>query len=238
MACLFTQDEPRVTGTVSQRWNFSLLLDVFIRLGMRNLRQTILAVLAISSLALPLSACSQESTSSLLGYVPPSQLSSSGVSVTEQPGGKAFELKAQEGEVLIVYFGYTNCPDVCPTTLVAIKNAKKKIGALAERVDLAMITVDPQRDTANILPRYLSSFTDRFHALIPANDAELRSAENAFGATSSVTTVDGKIEVVHGGTAYLVDDTGMVVVQWPFGLDSNSMANDLTILLNERTQTK
>jgi protein SCO1/2 len=121
---------------------------------------------------------------------------------------------------------------------VAIKNAKKKIGVLSDRVDLAMITVDPQRDTANILPRYLSSFTDRYHALIPANEAELRSAEKAFGATSSVTTVDGKIEVVHGGTAYLVDDTGTVLVQWPFGLDAQSMANDLTVLLNERTNKK
>jgi protein SCO1/2 len=205
---------------------------------MRNLRKLILAILTITGLALPLSGCSQESTSTLLGYVPPSQLSSSGVSVTEQPSGNQFELKAKPQEVLIVYFGYTNCPDVCPTTLVAIKNAKKKIGVLSDRVDLAMITVDPQRDTANILPRYLSSFTDRYHALIPANEAELRSAEKAFGATSSVTTVDGKIEVVHGGTAYLVDDTGTVLVQWPFGLDAQSMANDLTVLLNERTNKK
>jgi protein SCO1/2 len=205
---------------------------------MKKVSHVIVAVLALTGFMLPLAACGSEAGSELLGYISPSPMSSAGISVTEQPGGTAFELKAQPNELLIVYFGYTNCPDVCPTTLVAIKNAKKKIGALAERVDLAMITVDPQRDTANILPRYLSSFTDRFHALIPANDAELRSAENAFGATSSVTTVDGKIEVVHGGTAYLVDDTGMVVVQWPFGIDSNSMANDLTTLLNERTQTK
>jgi protein SCO1/2 len=205
---------------------------------MKKVSHVIVAVLALTGFMLPLAACGSEAGSELLGYISPSPMGSAGISVTEQPGGTAFELKAQPNELLIVYFGYTNCPDVCPTTLVAIKNAKKKIGALAERVDLAMITVDPQRDTANILPRYLSSFTDRFHALIPANDAELRSAENAFGATSSVTTVDGKIEVVHGGTAYLVDDTGMVVVQWPFGIDSNSMANDLTTLLNERTQTK
>jgi protein SCO1/2 len=205
---------------------------------MKKVSHVIVAVTALTGFMLPLAACGSEAGSELLGYISPSPMSSAGISVTEQPGGTAFELKAQQNELLIVYFGYTNCPDVCPTTLVAIKNAKKKIGALAERVDLAMITVDPQRDTANILPRYLSSFTDRFHALIPANDAELRSAENAFGATSSVTTLDGKIEVVHGGTAYLVDDTGMVVVQWPFGIDSNSMANDLTTLLNERTQTK
>jgi len=205
---------------------------------MKKVSHVIVAVTALTGFMLPLAACGSEAGSELLGYISPSPMSSAGISVTEQPGGTAFELKAQPNEVLIVYFGYTNCPDVCPTTMVAIKNAKKKIGDLADRVDIAMITVDPERDTSNILPRYLSSFTDRFHALIPANEAELRSAEKAFGATSSVTTVDGKIEVVHGGTAYLVDDTGMVVVQWPFGLDAQSMANDLTVLLNERTQTK
>jgi len=205
---------------------------------MKKVSHVIVAVTALTGFMLPLAACGSEAGSELLGYISPSPMSSAGISVTEQPGGTAFELKAQPNEVLIVYFGYTNCPDVCPTTMVAIKNAKKKIGVLSDRVDLAMITVDPQRDTANILPRYLSSFTERYHALIPANEAELRSAEKAFGATSSVTTVDGKIEVVHGGTAYLVDDTGTVLVQWPFGLDAQSMANDLTVLLNERTNKK
>jgi protein SCO1/2 len=138
------------------------------------------------------------------------------------------------GEVLIVYFGYTHCPDLCPTTMVAVKNAKKKIGELAAKVDLAMITVDPARDTDEILSRYLASFSDRYHALVPTSDAELRAVEELFQATSSVTNVDGEIQVVHGGTAYVVDSTGTVVVEWPFGLDSVSMAHDLTILLTER----
>lgn len=206
--------------------------------GSRKLRKLILPGLAIIGLALPLSACSQESENVLLGYVPASRMSTAGVKITEQPGGTPFELMAKPQEVLIVFFGYTNCPDVCPTTLVAIKNAKKKIGALADRVALAMITVDPQRDTANILPRYLSSFTNRYHALIPNDEAELRTAEKIFGTTSSVSTIQGKTEVVHSGTAYLVDHTGTVLVQWPFGLDSQSMANDLSVLLRERTNKK
>jgi protein SCO1/2 len=118
--------------------------------------------------------------------------------------------------------------------MVAIKNAKKKIGDLASKVDIAMITVDPARDTDEILSRYLASFSDRFHALVPTSDGELRAVEKLFQATSSVTTVDGEIQVVHGGTAYVVDSTGNVVVEWPFGLDSVSMAHDLKILLTER----
>ena len=201
---------------------------------MRKVLRPVVSIAAICVLITSLTSCGSDNAHTLLGYVPPSPMSSAGISVTEAPEGNPFELKAKPHEVLIVYFGYTHCPDVCPTTMVAIKNAKKKIGALADRVDLAMITVDPERDTADILPKYLTSFSSRFHALIPASDAELRTAENAFGATSSVTKVDGKVEVVHGGTAYIVDDHGTVIVQWPFGLDATSMSKDLTVLLNER----
>ena len=179
------------------------------------------------------SACGGDSASELRGYQAPRAKTSAGVVVTEAISNAPFELKAADGELLVVYFGYTHCPDICPTTLVAVKNANKKIGELAANVDLAMITVDPNRDTAQILPKYLSSFTDKFHALIPANQNELRTAEEAFDATSYVTEVDGEIEVVHGGTCYIVDSTGKVVDEWPFGMDAESMAHDLKILLQQ-----
>ena len=189
--------------------------------------------------ALSLSACGSDGGNTLFGYVPPSTKNSASVSVTEAGASAPFALKAQEGELLVVYFGYTHCPDVCPTTLVAIKNAKKKVGAaLAAKIDLAMVTVDPERDTADVLPRYLGSFMDRFHALIPASDTELRAAEKPFGATSSVTKgADGEVKVVHGGTAYIVDANGDVVDEWPFGIDAASMAHDIEILLNQGKAT-
>lgn len=183
---------------------------------------------------LSLSACASDDSTTLFGYVPPSTKNSASISVTEAGASTPFELRAAPDEMLIVYFGYTHCPDVCPTTLVAIKNAKKKVGAaLADRVDLAMVTVDPERDTAEVLPRYLSSFTDKFHALVPASESELRAAEKPFGATSSVTKTDGEVKVVHGGTAYIVDSKGDVVVEWPFGLDAASMAHDIQVLLDK-----
>jgi protein SCO1/2 len=185
-------------------------------------------------LCITATACGDDSSDGLRGYQAPSEKSSANISVTDATTGQPFELKASNGELLVVYFGYTHCPDICPTTLVAVKNAKKKIGALASRVDLAMITVDPARDTAAILPRYLSSFTDKFHALIPASKDELQKAEKAFDATSSVTEVNGQIEVTHSGSCYVVDSTGKVVDEWPFGMDAESMAHDLTILLNKR----
>ena len=174
------------------------------------------------------------SADTLDGYIPPSQKNVGSATVHEAGASTPMSFIPATGEVLIVYFGYTHCPDLCPTTMVAVKNAKKKIGELAAKVDLAMITVDPARDTDEILSRYLASFSDRYHPLVPTSDAELRAVEKLFQATSSVTNVDGEIQVVHGGTAYVVDSTGTVVVEWPFGLDSVSMAHDLTILLTER----
>lgn len=182
--------------------------------------------------------CSRTESRELLGYVPPSPVSVGEVSITEVGAESPFTFAAADGELLVVYFGYTNCPDLCPATMVAVRNAKRKLGDLAARVDLAMITVDPERDTPEVLPRYLASFSDRFHALVPASTEELRDAERAFQATSSVTKKDdGTIEVTHSTVTYVVDETGTVLVEWPFGTDAESMAHDLEILLSRKGQS-
>jgi protein SCO1/2 len=202
-----------------------------------NIWRSSLRLATATTISVALTACGSDSSNELRGYQAPSAKSSAGVSITDAVTGKPFELRADDGEVLVVYFGYTHCPDICPTTLVAVKNAKEKLGALGSRVDLAMITVDPERDTADVLPLYLSSFTNKFHALVPASTEELKAAEKVFDATSSVTKVDGKVEVIHGGNCYIVDSKGAVVDEWPFGMDAQSMAHDLRILLNERETT-
>ena len=180
------------------------------------------------------SACSSSSDQELFGYVPPSPKNVADAFITDSQTNEPFYFAAEPNELLIAYFGYTHCPDVCPTTLVTIKNAKKKIGDLAARVNLAMATVDPQRDTVEVLPRYLASLSDRFIALIPASFEELRTAEEFFQTSSSVTISGEKVEVIHSGTAYVVDERGEVLVEWPFGLDADSMAHDLTQLLTKK----
>ena len=192
----------------------------------------------ILGMSVLLAACGTSSTNNqeLFGYVPPKTKDVSQAFIADAATNTPFSFIAAPNELLIAYFGYTHCPDLCPTTLVNIKNAKKKMGELAARVDLAMITVDPNRDTKDVLPRYLASLSDRFHALIPSDDEELRRAEEFFHTSSSVTVTGDKVEVVHSGTAYVIDDKGMVVVEWPFGIDANSMAHDLTVLLNKKVK--
>ncbi|MFM7872937.1 MAG: SCO family protein [Actinomycetota bacterium] len=144
----------------------------------------------------------------------------------------SFEFRAEPGRLLVVYFGYTNCPDLCPTTLALVRAAKRELGDDGDRIDLAMVTVDANRDTPEVMNGFLASFTDAFHALVPADESELRAAEEAFLASSSILTdASGEIEVGHSATAYVVDSTGTVLVEWPFGIDKNVMIDDLRILL-------
>ena len=92
----------------------------------------------------------------------------SGVTLPEVSPGQPdqpFELVARPGHLLFVYFGYTHCPDLCPTTMADLRKGLKQLGPDAERVDVAFVTVDPERDTADVLPTYLSSFVDGARAL-------------------------------------------------------------------------
>lgn len=146
-------------------------------------------------------------------------------------GDKDYTFKATDGRLLIVYFGYTFCPDVCPTTLAEVKKAFKQLGSKADRVDVAMITIDPDRDTDAIITGYVQSFIPGAHALRTDDQDSLQATAKAFGASYSVTTAaDGTIEVSHSAAMYVVDTTGTVVLTWPFGIPADGIATDLEIL--------
>lgn len=148
-------------------------------------------------------------------------------------GGKDFPFKAADGRLLIVYFGYTFCPDVCPTTLAEVKKAFKQMGDDADRVDVAMTTIDPNRDTDEIITGYVQSFLPHAHALRTEDPAALQAAAAAFGAAYSVTAAaDGTIEVTHSAAMYVVDSTGTVVLTWPFGIPADGIATDLEIVFD------
>jgi protein SCO1 len=145
-----------------------------------------------------------------------------------------FDFRADPGEVLVVYFGYTSCPDVCPTSLAMFKNALTQLGDDGSRVRLAMATIDPARDTSEILTGYVQSFVSEAHALRTDDDQVLRAATDAFGVTFMVTSNDeGAVEVSHSGAMYVVDDTGKLLLTWPFGVTADDVAGDLEQILGE-----
>jgi protein SCO1/2 len=147
--------------------------------------------------------------------------------------GQPFAFRAAaEDRLLLVYFGYTSCPDVCPTTLSDIRAALNRLGARAGKVDLAMVTVDPDRDTPERLRAYVQSFVGSANALATTDADALKRAADAFGVRYQVTTApSGQVEVSHSAFLYAVDARGRVVVQWPFGVHAPQLATDIGILL-------
>jgi len=141
-------------------------------------------------------------------------------------------LAAADGRVLLVYFGFLSCPDVCPTTLADVRSALGRLDTDdAARIEFAFVTVDPDRDGPEELDAYLRHFTPRFHALRESGVA-LDVALDAFLASARVeVAADGTVEVAHTGVLYAVDDRGIVVVEWPFGTSAESIAADLALLL-------
>jgi protein SCO1/2 len=146
-------------------------------------------------------------------------------------GGEPFELRARTGGLLVVYFGYTNCPDVCPTTMSDVRTALRQLGDDADRVDVAMITIDPDRDTA-VLADYVGSFIEGGHALATDVDADLRAVAEPFGVSYLVeASPAGEVEVAHSPQLYVVDDTGRLVLTWQFGVPADDIAGDIEQLL-------
>ena len=146
--------------------------------------------------------------------------------------GSAFHLADKEGKVVLLYFGYTACPDVCPTTLSDLARMKERLGDDAEMIEVAMITVDPERDTAEYLDTYAKAFDPLFVGLTGEFD-ELEAIWQDYGvyrkkqeSTSSLGYL-----VDHTARVYVVDTHGNLRLTFPFGMAVEAMAEDLEYLL-------
>lgn len=194
----------------------------------------------VSVLLVTLAGCgddSGEGSPALEGMTRDDPISVADVAITEvAPGrpGQPFRFRADDGELLFVYFGYTSCPDVCPVTLTDLSRALDLLDPeLAADLSVAFVTVDPARDTAEVLVPYLGHFFDRVHALRTEDPTALSAVESAFGASSTITpNDDGTYEVSHTAISYVVDSGGDVVVEWPYDTSSSAMARDLQILFD------
>lgn len=150
--------------------------------------------------------------------------------------GTDVEFRAQPGGIEVVYFGFTNCPDVCPTTLsdyrAALNRLERDEPGVTDRIDTLVVTVDPKRDL-DVLPEYASTFVPDAVAAGTMDEDLLLAAAQPFGVSYDVRTLDdGTIEVDHSPFLYAVDDQGQLVLTWQFGASPTDMANDLDILLD------
>jgi len=148
------------------------------------------------------------------------------------PAGAPRTLADYRGKAVVVFFGYTQCPDVCPTTLAALAEAMKKLGAEADRVQVVFITVDPERDTPELLAKYVPSFDPRFVGLRGDADATARTAsEFKVIYQKQPGVAPGSYSMDHSAGAYIFDPQGRLRLYVGHSQTPEVFAHDLHELL-------
>ncbi len=147
--------------------------------------------------------------------------------------GSTFRLRDQRGRVVVLVFGYTFCPDVCPLTLSEMIQVRGRLDDRASRVRVVFVTVDPERDTVERLRAYVGAFDRSFLGL--TGDAEaLARVRRAYGVVAEKRTVAGTKAaylIDHSAVVYVVDPQGKLRLMFPFGTSIDVMAHDLGLLL-------
>lgn len=148
--------------------------------------------------------------------------------------GQPFQLSAQRDDLVLLYFGYTQCPDYCPTTLGAWKQVKQMLGDNADSVRFVLVSVDPERDTEPVLKSYVERFDPSFIGLRPTlEQVGSFSGEYGFGV-EVVQTAAGEHQhdpTRHGTYSYLVDQTGQLRLLFPYDTDPRRIADDIKAVL-------
>lgn len=147
--------------------------------------------------------------------------------LTDQ-NGQPYRLSDQRGKVVLIYFGYTHCPDVCPITLSDYKRIKAGLGKQAEQVQFVFITVDPERDTVAHLHTYLANFDPGFTGLT-GDRATLEPVWKAYGVyqQKQETGSAAGYLVDHTSRIYTIDPQGNWRINYPFGMETDKIVTDL-----------
>jgi len=135
-------------------------------------------------------------------------------------------------KILVVFFGYTSCPDVCPLTLSHLSQAFQELGEEGERIQLLLITVDPARDTPARLRQYLESFHPSFLGLT-GTEEDIREVADAFGAFFARNGEGDAYTVDHTARTFVIDAYGRISLTFPVTATPREMARDLALLLKE-----
>jgi protein SCO1/2 len=202
-------------------------------------KRLILKVAAGLTLGLALGACDQ------LGLGGAAKPAFKGVDLTGAKYASGFNLSDQDGrartlaefkgKAVVVFFGFTQCPDVCPTTLAELAEVKRSLGVEGDRVQGIFVTIDPERDTAPLLKAYLASFDPSFVAL-RGTPEQTKAVAKEFkvyfakvpGKTPESYTMD------HTAASFIFDTQGRVRVFTRYGSGAQALADDITLLLAEK----
>lgn len=147
--------------------------------------------------------------------------------------GKPFTFSSLKGKVVILAFGFTHCPDVCPTELLVYSDVIKQLGAQADDVAVVFVSVDPQRDTPDLIGRYVRQFHQKFIGLTATGSQDIESVKKQYRIVSAKTEVKSATayNIDHTSGAYIVDKNGKVVLFAPYGLNAEQIAGDVRSVL-------
>ena len=138
--------------------------------------------------------------------------------------GNPFTMSSQRGKVVLIYFGYTNCPDECPLTMAHLKLALDSIGDRAKNVQVLMVSTDPARDTENTLKKFMESFNPTFLGLTGSPE-ELQKIWRDYG----VTVLNGG--ETHSNFLYVIDPSGNIRETFVSDSAPDKIASDVSLLL-------
>lgn len=146
--------------------------------------------------------------------------------------GKPLRLARYRGKVVLLGFGFSSCPDVCPTTLAVLAQARRRIGPRAAEVQVVYVTVDPERDDAARLRHYLAAFDPTFIGGTGAA-RELAAVRRSYGVVATKKGSGRDYSVHHSSSVYLIDRNGLLRALMPYGRSADDYAHDVRILLEE-----
>jgi len=147
---------------------------------------------------------------------------------------KVFRLSEQKGKIILLFFGYTSCPDVCPVTLATFKQVYDDLGEDAQQVRFVMITADPDRDTPDKVAEYAARFNSEFIGL--SGDmmvlASIWKELGVFVEKQESDSAAGYL-VSHTASVYVLDQQGGLFMTFPYGTNATEIADDIRQILKE-----
>ncbi|MDP4299450.1 SCO family protein [Leptothrix discophora] len=147
------------------------------------------------------------------------------------PDGKTRTLADFKGRLVMVFFGFTQCPDVCPTALTRAIEVRRQLGKDADKLQVVFITVDPERDTAELLKGYTVAFDPSFLAL-RGDEAQTRATARDFKVFFSKVPTGSSYTMDHTALSYVFDTAGKLRLAVRHNQTADDIAHDLKILLD------
>ncbi len=163
--------------------------------------------------------------------------------VTGAPWGKKLELTDHtgqrrtltdfKGKVVVLFFGFTHCPDACPTTLAELATVARALGPLAERLQVLLVTVDPERDTQEVLSKYVPSFNPAFLGLYGTLEETTAAAREFKVYFQKQPQPAGNYTLDHSAGTFVLDTQGRLRLFGQYGAGADALLQDIRALLNE-----